>query len=160
MPTFFPAARSIPLIRATIPPLLTLALLVLRVLADHHDCTVALHNLALSTDLLYRRSHFHRSLLLSTLRQLQSIGDTCFRKVIGRYLKPYLISWQDLDEVEPHLSADVSQHNLAVAQFHAEHRPWERFHYDALCLYDFFLVHNCVRMTGPWAVTCLLYTSP
>src|SRR5450756_3080872 len=82
MPTFFPAARSIPLIRATSPPLLTLALLVLRVLADHHDCTVALHNLALSTDLLYRRSHFHRSLLLSTLRQLQSIGDTCFREVI------------------------------------------------------------------------------
>ena len=46
---------------------LALTLFVLRILTDNHDLSLALNNLALLANFLYRRSDFHLNALLEKL---------------------------------------------------------------------------------------------
>lgn len=58
------------------PTGLTLLLLVLGVLADHHDISMPLDDLALFTDRLHRRTHLHEEPLLSSALLRPQAGTT------------------------------------------------------------------------------------
>ena len=76
-----------------------LALLVLGVLADNHDFTLALDYLALFAHGLHGRSYFHLFYLL-----LASPHDAAAGDVIGRHLDRDLVAGKDPDKVHPELS--------------------------------------------------------
>ena len=85
--------------RGCAPICLALTLLVLRVLADDHDFTLALDYLALLAHGLHGRSYFHLLYLL-----LASPGDPAAGDVVWRHLHRDLITGEDLDKVHPELS--------------------------------------------------------
>src|SRR5687768_9037414 len=134
---------STPAIRAMSLPL-TLALLVLRLRADHEDLTVAPDDLALVATLLDGRPHFHskslsipfatiRLFLLPTLVP-DPPRDATSLEVIRRQLNEDLVAWDDTNEVHPHLPRDVCQDRVAVLELDLEHRVWEGFGDGALHL--------------------------
>jgi hypothetical protein len=76
-----PAAKPAKLFARAARPLgrparLTLLLLVLGVLADHHDISMPLDDLALFTDRLHRRTHLHEEPLLSSALLRPQAGST------------------------------------------------------------------------------------
>ena len=102
---------------------LTLTLLVLGVLADHAHNTAALDNLALRTNPLYRASYLHNT-LFSVMMGPVLLGPVCYPaagKVVRRKLHRYLVPWEDLNKMHPHLAGDMSQHHVLVLQLDLEH---------------------------------------
>src|SRR5690606_14499412 len=103
-----------------------LALLVARVLADHHDAAVATDHLALVTDLLHARVDLHRDSLSSVRTErgygvvtgcsLVAVDDPTAAEVIRRELHHDPILGEDADVVLAHLAADVREHLVAVGQ--------------------------------------------
>ena len=97
---------------------LTLLLLMLGVLADHHDAALALDDLALFTNGLYRRPYFHRVFLLLILGAPRNAAAG---QIVRRQFNCHLVSRQYADEVHPELAGNVSKYFMAVYQFHLEH---------------------------------------
>ena len=106
----------------------TLALLMARVLANHHDSAVATDHLALVTDLLNAWIDLHRlpSCLLAGLADMRQCGllvpvdDASPGEVVGRELYDYSIVGQDPDVVHPHLSRNVTEYNMAILELDPE----------------------------------------
>src|SRR5450631_1369681 len=108
-----PAMRAIELLES-----LTLTLLVFGDYADHPHHTLAVDDLALVTNLLYRCSYFHNpafSRLLSAFsktlkakrrRSFIAIHDASAVQVVGRKLHGHFIARQNADEVLAHFSRD------------------------------------------------------
>src|ERR1700727_3568054 len=109
---------STPEIRAICLPLLALALLVARVVADHPHNAAAPDDLALLTDRLHARPNLHwnrRPYLLVP------VGDPTPVEVVGSDLDLHLVAGQNPDAVHPHLSRAGRQHLVSVLQLDAEH---------------------------------------
>ena len=106
---------------------LTLALLVLGVLADDHDFTLALDDLALLAHGLHGRSDFHLFFLL-----LASPHDTAAGDVIGRHLHRDFIAGKDPDKVHPELAGNMRQNDVTVANINLEHCVGQGFNHRAL----------------------------
>ena len=104
-----------------------LALLVLRVLADDHDFTLALNDFALFAHGLHGRSNFHFIYLLLT-----SPGDSAAVDIIGRHLNRNLITGKDPDKVHPEFAGYMCQNDVAIADIHLEHGVGQGFNYRAL----------------------------
>ena len=63
---------------------------------------------------------------------LLPVNDASPREVIGRHLDRNAIAGQYPDKVHPHLAGYVSQHPVAVGQFHPEHCVRKGFLHDRL----------------------------
>src|SRR3954452_21744742 len=119
-----------------------LALLVARVLADHHDAAVATDHLALVTDLLDARVDLHVSPFWSAGRLLVPVDDPTPREVVPRELHHHAVLGEDPDVVLAHLAADVGQDLVTVAQLDPEHGVRESLDDGALDLdHTFFFRH-------------------
>src|SRR6188768_1190558 len=132
-----------------------LALLVARVLADHHDAAVATDHLALVTDGLDAGLDLHRSCpSLLGCRLIVAVDDPTPGEVVRRELHHDPVLGEDPDVVLSHLAADVGENLVPVAQLHAEHRVREGLHDGALDLdHAFFLrhvLHNLLIGCLPW----------
>src|SRR5207249_7125312 len=92
-----------------VPPL-TLALLVLRLGADHEDHALSPDDLALVAALLDARADLH--LVPHPSRDATSL------EVIWRQLHEDLVARDEPDEVHPHLPGDVCQDRMAVLELH------------------------------------------
>jgi hypothetical protein len=99
---------------------------VLGVLADDHDFTLALDDLALLAHGLHGRSYFHLLYLL-----LSSPHDAAAGDVIGGHLHRYLIAGKDPDKVHPELAGNMGKDNVAFADIHLEHGVGQRLDYRA-----------------------------
>jgi hypothetical protein len=100
---------------------LTLTLLVTKVVADHHDATIATDHFALVADLLHAWFDLHDSFSLLQLL-LVPISDTSSSEVVRTQFHDHTILRKDADVVLSHLPGDVCQHNMSIGQLHAEHR--------------------------------------
>lgn len=60
------------------------------------------------------------SYIIDSKNLFVAIGNPSFGEVIRRQLHCYLIAFQDLDEVHPHLTGDVCQDLVPVLQSYAE----------------------------------------
>src|SRR6478609_8367796 len=124
-----------------------LALLVARVLADHHDAAVATDHLALVTDGLDAGLDLHGGRSFPNGWLLVAVDDPTSCEVIRRELHHHAVLREDADVVLAHLAADVGEHLVTIAQLHAEHRIGQGFSDRALELdHAFFLRHvltNC-----------------
>ena len=68
-------------------------------------------------------STFIFALSLPVLGSIELLGtehDTCTTQIIRRQLYRHLVTRQDADVVHPHLSRNMSQHNMPVFQFHSK----------------------------------------
>ena len=111
--------RSIPAIRAilfNLQSILALALLVLGVLANHHNTAFAANNLALLAHGLHGRSYLHKFVtFLSAFCVLDfagrglfaAPGDPATGQVVGRHLHRDLIAGQNPDEIHSELSGNM-----------------------------------------------------
>src|SRR5262245_21495771 len=96
---------------------LALALLVARVLADHHDAAVATDHLALVTDRLDARVDLHEEAFLVTRSAdpsgptglLVPVDDATTGQVVRRELHHDPVLREDPDVVLTHLAADVGE---------------------------------------------------
>ena len=95
-----------------------LALLVARVLADHHDATVATNHLALVADLLNAGLNLHRCPADSSLVPVDNASPG---QVVGRKLYDHAVIRKDPDVVHPHLPGDVGKDLVSVVQLDPEH---------------------------------------
>src|SRR3954454_6143136 len=119
-----------------------LALLVARVLADHHDAAVATDHLALVTDLLDARVDLHVSPFWSAGRLLVPVDDPTPREVVRRELHHHAVLGEHPYVVLAHLAADVGQDLVTVAELDPEHRVRESLDDGALDLdHTFFFRH-------------------
>src|SRR3990170_6451593 len=115
-----------------------LALLVLRVAANHPNHPAPVDDLALIANLFDRRAYLH--LYSPFLRRLLvAIYDPAARQIVGRQLHRHPVSRQDADEILAHLSGDMRQHPVLVLQFHPKHGVGQRFndrghHFDGILL--------------------------
>src|SRR5262249_21247648 len=75
-----------------VAPLLSLALFVLGIYADHAHHTLAMDDLALVTNFLYRRSDFHNSPRTLPIDSLISIYDSSPIQIIWRKLHRHLVA--------------------------------------------------------------------
>src|SRR3954454_19459800 len=108
---------SMPAMRAMRMPSSALALLVARVLADHHDATVPADHLALLAHLLDAGSDLHdERFSRCDLRLLVPIRDATSGEVVGGELNLHLVPRQRPDVVHPHLPGDVRQDLVAIVQ--------------------------------------------
>ena len=109
----------------------------LGVLADNHDATFSLDDLALFADLLNGWFHlhclYHAFLALnfgSTLRISQilfcSPGNASLGQVINRNLNGYAIPGQNFNIVHTKLSRNVGGHHVSVGKLHLEARVGQR----------------------------------
>ena len=129
--------------------LLTLTLLALRVLADNHDFTLALDDLALLAHGLHGRSYFHLFYLL-----LASPGDAAAGDIIGRHLHRDLVAGKDPDKVHPEFAGNMRQNDVAIADIHLEHGVGQGFNYRAL-EFDYVVFCQCnIPPKSVW-VTCV-----
>src|SRR5229473_2328527 len=121
--TRFCGGRSTPAMRAIRTPSLSLALLVLRVAADHSHHAAPMNDLALVANLSDRRPNFHFAApLRAAPGLLVPVNDAAARQVVRRKLDSNLVPGQDADEVLAHLSGDVRQHSMLVLELNAKHR--------------------------------------
>src|ERR1700691_819145 len=112
-----------------------------RVDADHPHHTLAVDDLALVTDFLYRCSYFHISsqfLVLTAQFDLNRVENTILTisfitihnsaaiQVVGGKLHRYLVTGQDANKILAHLSRNMRQHLVLVLQFHLEHGVGQR----------------------------------
>src|SRR5689334_4296021 len=120
-----------------------LALLVTRVLADHHDAAVATDHLALVTDRLDARVDLHVSpFLLVRLGLLVPVDDPTSGEVVRGELHHDAVLGEDPDVVLAHLAADVGENLVSVGQLDPEHGIRKGLHDGALHLdHAFFLRH-------------------
>ena len=116
---------------------LTLALLVLGILADDHDFALALDDLALLAHGLHGRSDFHLLYLL-----LASPGDAAAGQIVRGHLDRDLVAGKDPDKVHPELAGNMGQDDMAVADIHLEHRVGQGFNDRAL---EFNYIVFCQR---------------
>ena len=104
---------------------LALALLVTRVLAHHHDVSVAANNLALVADGLNAGVNLHFSYLFRCLRTCTqavtsqeslfvAINDTATSKVVWAQLYDDLVLGEDSDVVLAHLARNVGKYLVSV----------------------------------------------
>src|SRR5688500_17010296 len=141
---------SMPAIRAIrIPVLLSLdlalALLVARVLADHHDAAVPADDLALLTHLLDAGSNLHDCF------SLEAVGDATSGEVVRGELHLHLVAGKDSDVVHPHLAGDVRQHLVAVVELDTEHGIGQRLQNRAFQHDGVFLgLGQGFLLTGRW----------
>src|SRR3954453_1052276 len=123
-----------------------LALLVTRVLADHHDAAMATDHLALVTDRLDARVYLHEC-PVGVGWLLVPVDDAAASQVVRRELHHDPVLGEDPDVVLAHLAADVGENLVPVAQLDAEHGIRQGLHNGALDLdHAFFLRHvltNC-----------------
>ena len=138
---------------------LALALLVARVLADHHDSTVTANHLALIADLLDARLDLHGFPLRGCRVELQfppgsepepwlllvAVDDTAPGEVVRAKFHHNAVSGEDANVVLTHLSRDVCEHNVAVGQLNAEHRVGQGFVDRALNLNDAVFLGHILR---------------
>src|SRR3954454_8072900 len=141
-----------------------LALLVARVLADHHDAAVATDHLALVTDRLDARVDLHQRPFgwlavhvprgpgpdqawrpLAT-RLLVPVDDPTAGQVVRRELDHDPVLGEDADVVLPHLAADVGEDLVPVAQLDPEHRVRERLDDGAFDLDHAFFLRHVLRI--------------
>ena len=120
---------------------LALTLLVLGVLADNHNLTLALDDLALLAHGLNGRSYFHLNYLL-----LASPGDSAAGDIIGRHLNRDLIAGKDPDKVHPEFTGNMCQNDVAIAYIHLEHGVGQGFNYRAL---EFDYIVFCQNKSPP-----------
>ena len=136
---------------------LALALLVTRVLADHHDTTVAADDLAFVADLLNAGLDLHDvsfcvfavlvpvgcrgPLLFSDL--LVAVDDTATGQIVGGQLHDHAVSREDTDVVLTHFARNMGENLVSVGQLNAKHRVGKSLDYLALDLDDaVFLGHS------------------
>ena len=129
---------------------LTLALLVLGVLADNHDFALALDDLALLAHGLHGRSDFHLLYLL-----LASPGDAAAGQIVRRHLHRDFVAGKDPDKVHPELAGNMRQNDVAVANINLEHGVGQglndralEFNYIVFCQ-RFFLPSRLVKYRLP-----------
>lgn len=111
------------LIYKTALGLAALALLVSRIVTDDHNLAVATNHLAVVTDLLDARLDLH-DVPPSPSRgglSLVPVDDAATGQVVGAELHDHPVLGEDADVVLPHLSGDVREHHVPVAQLHPEH---------------------------------------
>src|SRR5712692_5243944 len=123
--TRFCGGRSTPAMRAIRAPSLSLALLVLRVAADHSHHAAPMNDLALIANLSDRRPNFHFTAPFRAApppHLLVAVNDAPAGQVVWRKLDSNLVPGQDADEVLAHLSGDVRQHLVLVLELNAKHR--------------------------------------
>ncbi len=99
----------------------------LGVLADNHDFTLALDDLALLAHGLHGRSYFHLLYLL-----LASPGDPAAGDVVRGHLHRDLIAGEYPNKVHSELTGNVRQNNVAIADIHLKHGVGQGFYYRAL----------------------------
>ena len=128
---------------------LTLALLVLGVLADDHDFTLALDYLALFAHGLHGRSYFHLFYLLLASPGYSAAGD-----IIGRHLNRDLVAGKYPDKVHPELSGNMRQNDVAIADIHLEHGVGQGFNHRAL---EFDYIVFCQSKFPPKSVVTDVY---
>ena len=116
---------------------LTLALLVLGVLADNHNLTLALDDLALLAHGLNGRSDFHLFYLL-----LASPDDAAAAQVIGRHLNGDFVAGEYPDKIHPELAGNMRQNDVAIADIYLEHGVGQGFNYRAL-EFDYVVFCQC-----------------
>src|SRR5580704_1607465 len=141
--------KSTPAIRAIKSPGLALPLFVFRVYADHPHHTLAVDDLALVTDLLYRCSYFHKlQTLFPCLRSFASlrmtptgsrfaharlaasfitVNNSSAIQIVGRKLYRDFVAGKNADKVLAHFARDMRQNLVLVLQFHLEHGIRQRF---------------------------------
>src|ERR1700693_413684 len=99
----FCGGRSTPAIRAMRAPSffekLSLALLVLRVHANHAHDPAAVDDFTFVTNLFDRCPNFHFSLLAKPAYLLIPINDAATRQVVGRKLDGHLVSGENANEI-------------------------------------------------------------
>src|SRR6478672_11283051 len=124
-----------------------LALLVTRVLADHHDATVATNHLALVAHGLDARVDLHVSPFCSGSAGclLVPVDDPTSGEVVGGKLHNHAVLGKDPDVVLAHLAADVGEHLVSVGQLDPEHGIGEGLHDGALHLDHAFLLRHVLR---------------
>lgn len=73
------------------------------------------------------------SRLERSLRPWRCLGfaesDPGLGQIVGGQLDGHAVAGHDPDEVFPHLSGDVREHDVTVGELHAEHRPGEHVHH-------------------------------
>src|SRR5688500_10979017 len=79
---------------------------------------------------------------------LVSVDDAPTAEVVRRKLDHDPVLREDPDVVLAHLSADVSEDLVPVAQLHAEHRVRKGLHNGALHLDDAFFFRHAVLQVG------------
>src|SRR5712671_2290364 len=112
-----------------------LALFVFRVDADHPHHTLAVDDLALVTNFLYRCSYFHKPAFSCPLSFFTAFSKNLFVaihnpaaiQIVRRKLDRDLIARKDTNEILAHLAGHMRQHLVLVLQFHAEHGVRQRF---------------------------------
>jgi hypothetical protein len=114
----------------------------LGVLTDHPDHPFSFYDLTLVTDFFDRCPDFH-SLFLPK-------NNSPPREIIGGKLHHHLISWEDFNEVHPHLSRNMGQHLVAILQFYPEHRIGKGFqdlpfHLDRILLWHSVSIRTLKR---------------
>src|SRR5256714_14700565 len=62
-------------------------------------------------------------------------------QIVRRQVHRHLVARQYLDVVHPHLSGDMTEHDMAVLQLYPERRVGQRFEDLSLHLYRLFLRH-------------------
>src|SRR6266478_5688688 len=141
---------------------LSLALLVLRVGANHAHHAAPVNHLALVANLLYRCPYFHfaslfpasatrayrklASLVLGRAKArpyngvlLVAVDDAAARQIVRRKLHGYFVSRENTNKIFAHLAGNVRQHSMLVFQFHAKHGVGQRLdhrghHFDGVLL--------------------------
>jgi hypothetical protein len=99
-------------------PSLTLTLLMTRVGADNPHDAVSLDDLAVAADAPYRCENFHDGSFGSFL--LRSENNSGPRQVVGREFHSDLVTGKNPDVMHAHLPRDVTQHHVAILEFHSE----------------------------------------
>jgi hypothetical protein len=141
---------------------LTLTLLVLGILADHPHHAVALDDLAVFANLLYRSSYFHRSNSLTQFGGcrrkihwqlalyvtaanirflLVTVDYSASGKIVGREFNRNPVARKNLDEVHTHPARYVCQNDMPLIELDLEAGIGEGFHHNAVHFNRFFLRH-------------------
>ena len=109
------------------------------VLADHHDLTVTLDDLALFTDFLDRRFYFHSPYHLSLFC---TPCYTSLGRIVNRDLDGDFVSDKNPDIIHSELSGYVSRNYHIIRKLDLEGRVRQHFDYHAFKLYNVILWQN------------------
>jgi hypothetical protein len=73
--------------------------------------------------------------------------DSRFRQIVRGQLNFYIVSGHDPDEVLPHFSGNVSEHECSVLKLDPEHGPWEHFPNNSLRFDGFLFTHSLLTLS-------------
>lgn len=139
---------------------LALALLVARVLADHHDPAVTADHFALVADLLDARLDLHGvplrvlqlicwsglgTIALPPSNLLVAVDDTTTCEVVWAQLHHYPVLGEDSNVVLSHLPRDVCENDVLIGELNTKHRIGQRLSHNALDLNDPVLLGHILR---------------